>query len=429
MDAVDTLTSHLQTTFTALSTAYALRQERRTLNNAGDESHALITETAYMAYVLGSSVGAAKARVMFALSGLEVKMWGARTESDELQGSVSDVDESDDDSSSSLDDGAEDEGSKTGSECEEQLNDSEDGSASPPPSSRSPSPSPVSRPASPLTSIMNTPPSTVPFRIATSPQTTSVVEKSPPKSTQSSSSRILSENTPPSALPRRRPLSVLGPSAQQPSPSRRVLSSRTDGENAPPRLRPGQSISAPLTRLPLSQKSTPRATPQPAQSYDEEQQVLRAADRLLSRTLAKACAEEDGGLSAELGMRYDFALAILRFNHSFLLAPTQTHVLVRAPRCFSHPAWVPRQNLTRTLESQLQIFLEDSIQHPSEDDRSTVPKKAQRLGVKTEGVWVTCANGETPKAPQTKEKDESVHEDDEMIWWVWNGKIVGFSDW
>lgn len=75
------------------------------------------------------------------------------------------------------------------------------------------------------------------------------------------------------------------------------------------------------------------------------------------------------------------------------------------------------------------MFLEDSIQDQSEDATSAVPKKTQRLGVKTEGVWVTRANGGTPTTSQIKEKDESVHEDDEMIWWVWNGKIVGFSDW
>lgn len=309
MDAVDILTSHLQTTFTALSTAYALCQERRTINNAEDGSHAPVTEIAYMAYVLGSSVGAAKARVMFALSGLEVKMWGARTEEDGIKVSVSDVGESDDDSSGFSEEEAEDKADKIASNDEEQPDDSEDRPASPPPPSRSPSP--VSRPASPLTSIVNNQPSTAPFRIAVSPPTTAVGEKSPKPTL--SSSLTLSENIPPSAPPRRRPLSVLKPSAQQASPSRRVLSSRTDGENAQPRLRSGQSINAPLTRLPLSQKAAPKATPQPAQSYDEEQQVLRAADRLLSRTLAKACAEDDGGLSSELGIGHKFTPTIITF--------------------------------------------------------------------------------------------------------------------
>ena len=297
MDSVDTLSSHLQTTFSALSTAYSGRQKN--YNKGVDEQNSQTTENAYLAYVLGSSVGAAKARVIFAVDGLEVKTWGVKNEIAGAQGSVSDVDGSDDDNEKSTSSLSEDviEG-EANSRCEGYPSDSEDGTASSPPPSRSPSP--VLRPPSPLTSILSTPP-TVPFGAPTSTVPTMLVEKLPPKTTLTSAP-VLSEDTPPSAPPRRRPLSVLGPSSQKTGRKPLGFSIRPDGENAPPGLRRHQSTSAPLARLPLSQKSVFNTTPQPLQSYDEEQQALRAADRLLSRTLANACAEDDRGLSAELGM-------------------------------------------------------------------------------------------------------------------------------
>ncbi|KIP10574.1 hypothetical protein PHLGIDRAFT_22200 [Phlebiopsis gigantea 11061_1 CR5-6] len=290
MNAVDTLSSHLQTTFAALSTAYALRQERS--NNSDSSKDALRPPATYMAFVLGPSVGAAKARVMLALDGLEVKPWGTRGDDALAQGSVSDVGESDSDSESPSTSSLED-------EQDDEQGDTED----------------------------------------------------------------------------------------------------ETGENAPPRLRLAESISAPFARLSLS-PHTP--------SYDAEQQALRAADRLLSRTLANACAEEDGGLSAEL-------------------APTQTHVLLRAPRCFVHPAWVPRQNLSRTLDGQLQAFLDDALRRPATEQQPQPPPR-RRAGVKTEGVWVASAHA-GPGAPAALAAEAGMHEDDEMIWWAWDGKVVGFADW
>lgn len=111
------------------------------------------------------------------------------------------------------------------------------------------------------------------------------------------------------------------------------------------------------------------------------------------------------------------------------VAPTQTHVLLRAPRCFSHPAWTPRQNLTRTLESQLQAFLDDIVDDSTADASADAPKKKpQRFGVKTEGVWISCAGG-SREAREDLSQNASEREEDEMIWWAWDGKIVGFNDW
>ena len=48
-----------------------------------------------------------------------------------------------------------------------------------------------------------------------------------------------------------------------------------------------------------------------------------------------------------------------------------------------------------------------------------------------EGVWITSRAG-----IQKENKDEALdhdpllkEDDDEMIWWSWEGKLVGFSDW
>lgn len=83
------------------------------------------------------------------------------------------------------------------------------------------------------------------------------------------------------------------PPSRTPSPS--PLSSKDVSRPPSPSL----CHSAP-TNSAGSHISTQNTSPQP-QTYAEEQQTLRAAERLLSRTLANACAEEGGGMSAELG--------------------------------------------------------------------------------------------------------------------------------
>ena len=71
-------------------------------------------------------------------------------------------------------------------------------------------------------------------------------------------------------------------------------------------------------------------------------------------------------------------------------------------------------------------------------------KVKKSFGIRTEGVWISCREPSTTPT-RTEEKvgnDETVKaiggggggpcelkEEDEMIWWQWDGKIVGFSDW
>ena len=85
----DTLASHLQTTFVALSTAYARCKSAttETATDGGENGH---TETqtkdlsrpdrgtAHLMFVLGSSPNTARARIVLTIDGLDVKVWGAR---------------------------------------------------------------------------------------------------------------------------------------------------------------------------------------------------------------------------------------------------------------------------------------------------------------------------------------------------------------
>lgn len=80
------------------------------------------------------------------------------------------------------------------------------------------------------------------------------------------------------------------------------------------------------------------------------------------------------------------------------------------------------------------------------------PKKTWKGGVKTEGVWIGCdgvrrtrhfidagrrpdvdltVEGETAagEVPRMEAEGGVVDEEDEMIWWAWDGKLVGFSEW
>ncbi|KAI0784397.1 hypothetical protein C8Q75DRAFT_395331 [Abortiporus biennis] len=369
VNAIDTLSSHLHTTFAALSTAYC-RRGTPSPNSAHNDYPESISAPiargrrhgppmqAHLAIVLGSSVGAAKAKVLFVVDGLEVKLWGAREDADNsYRDSLQEDEEQESEDNTSNSDGDE--------------NDNEEAdSISEPPNSRSPSPSPPPQSRSPS-----------PFRVysqsascpPTSPQTDLIHSAVPSISTSTTSS----------------------------ASARSALSE----------VRTNLPLSAPV-RKSLEAKKRPSLSAPPVSSHQDIQKSLGAADRLLSRTLASNCAEdENGGLSSEL-------------------APTQTQIYLRAPRRFQHPAWIPKQNLTKSLETTLRTFLTESA---SSSSTSSSRKKGRIGGVKTEGVWLGC-NVETlcdleSTSSNEGNAGEELAEDDEMIWWVWDGKLVGFSDW
>ncbi|TFK88354.1 hypothetical protein K466DRAFT_575407 [Polyporus arcularius HHB13444] len=406
---LDTLASHLQTTFVALSTAHARCKSAYTQSPSfsrttdenedpeGELRHVTSVKegrrgTAHLMFVLGTSVGAARARILLTIDGLEVKVWGARaddpaSQSKENSTKSEDEDSDEEDSDSGKEDSdsdAESDESETGSDedgseaedntsgDEDTVEDEESDSESGPPSSRSPTPeSPLARSRAPS-------PESIP-------------------------------STP--VLPRSLP-------AQQAFTFSHPLPSAAAAIRAPEPL----SVSAP-PRLPLLQTQSPQArpsaSPNAAQSnqvsHAEEQQALRAAERLLSRTLINAWADGEGDMATEL-------------------APTQTHIYLRAPRRFVHPAWAARQNLTRSLDGVLDAFLEDAgaVSAPAG------AKKAKSRGVRTEGAWIGCRGGSAfadkptrsvAEGEETGPGESEEDEGDEEIWWAWEGKIVGFADW
>ncbi|KAJ3936165.1 MAG: hypothetical protein NXY57DRAFT_987028 [Lentinula lateritia] len=319
IDSFDTLSSHLDTTFTALSTAFARCSPTGAFssgdNDAVEQSPG---SQAYLAILVGPSIGTAKSKVIFAVDGLETKIWGVR---DDLPRKVEAREEVEDESDSDAEEGLEetyetfDDDDEENSHSEPEASDSEDDSDV---SSTS------SRPNSPI------------------PQ-------------------------PPPSLPRR----VYPSTSSQTSPTHLL------------------------------------------QDHVREQQKIRAADQLLSRTLAMADAE-GRGMASEL-------------------VPTQTHVLLRAPRRFSHPAWIPRPNFTNSMEHTLNDFLEETrlFVDPFLENK---PKSKRTQKQKVEGVWVArrTLSLNAPSALMSGEQenaDQGQDEEDEMIWWSWDGKIVGFSSW
>lgn len=46
-----------------------------------------------------------------------------------------------------------------------------------------------------------------------------------------------------------------------------------------------------------------------------------------------------------------------------------------------------------------------------------------------EGIWVRCRGRGADRKEDEATAEGEEDEDDEMIWWTWDGKIIGFSDW
>ena len=75
----------------------------------------------------------------------------------------------------------------------------------------------------------------------------------------------------------------------------------------------------------------------------------------------------------------------------------------------------------------LRDFLADSGLGNAEDGK---PRRRHGVaGVKTEGVIVGCQAGlDDSMCPPTNPVTET-NEEDESIWWAWDGKLIGFAEW
>ncbi|KAF9475820.1 hypothetical protein BDN70DRAFT_840292 [Pholiota conissans] len=307
LSSYDTISSHLDTTFSALSTALARCANAKTGNTTSTNKVA----QAHVAILVGPSLGAAKSKVILGIDGLEARVWGVRDDS-KVRGKENAALEDNSNESEDEEEEEEEEEEENHEESDEERGDDDlEGSNG-----------------------------------AEEP------EESEDEDEEDEANEDEEEES---------------------------------ADDNP-------TLSPPLP---------------PYISYAEEQRFLQNAERLLSRTLAAADAEGNG-IASEM-------------------TPTQTHILIRAPRRFNHPAWIPRQNVTNALDASLQDFMYNSGFVNAATALST--KQSSKKG-KVEGVWVTSRGGiqERPTAdlaPVEAGQDDA----DEMIWWSWDGKFVGFNDW
>ena len=113
----DTISSHMDTTFSALSTA---------LSRCSNYKDSTISR-AYLAIFLGPSLGSAKSRVVLGIDGLEKRIWGNHANISSTQEAGGDGNEEQDVVSETEDDEcAEDPDESASDESEEELEESED---------------------------------------------------------------------------------------------------------------------------------------------------------------------------------------------------------------------------------------------------------------------------------------------------------------
>ncbi|KAF6743553.1 hypothetical protein DFP72DRAFT_1177898 [Ephemerocybe angulata] len=429
----DTLTSHLTTTFATLSGALyrSYSEEKRARLGLTSQSDGgggggrgrggRHLDRAYLAVVLGPSLGTAKSRTFMAVDGFEAREWGMREGDDENKGGREEEEEEESDEEVFVvedESESESESDSTDSESEEEEEEEEAYESAEEPEESEDELEAQEEDAGDHDESLSSE-----HIIGTNQPPLSTLKpliEHPAQSTPQSP-QILRDNVDSN------PQSPLPPLPKSPAHEIRTPSTPADAQFPVQSLQNGNSNSKSAPPSPLRPKMIPppsRATsqpPPPPTSYAEDQRFLQNSERLLARVLATADAEG-----------YGFASE---------LAPTQTHILLRAPRRFAHPSWIPRQNISASLESSLEAFLEKSKAPPplppALPDQSTgkslsaaaakekKEKKKMRLKQQlSEGVWVTAKAG--LKIPESVRAER---EEDEMIWWSWDGKIVGFSDW
>lgn len=81
------------------------------------------------------------------------------------------------------------------------------------------------------------------------------------------------------------------------------------------------------------------------------------------------------------------------------------------------------------MEGALAGFLEDSGLVPVNGIGSnSADRTKKKKGIECEGIWIRCRDlGDDCNRREGEMKEDD--EEDEMIWWTWDGKIVGFADW
>ncbi|KAG9007442.1 hypothetical protein FRB94_001253 [Tulasnella sp. JGI-2019a] len=166
---------------------------------------------------------------------------------------------------------------------------------------------------------------------------------------------------------------------------------------------PSSPQSPPYSTSPLSTSRTTTATPPPAFSSPPDEE-LALKDHV--RTV---------GLAMANGFDFD----------RDEIAPTLTHIMLQAPRRFKHPAWLPKQNMSKILDDQVANFFSGASSQsrgrrgPVEDGIrivNTPNSAAQRVDPRTEVTGVKASDDD----------DEGAND---LIWWQWNAESIrGFAD-
>ncbi|KAF9269621.1 hypothetical protein L218DRAFT_279935 [Marasmius fiardii PR-910] len=334
LNTLDVLSSHLDTTFTSLSTAYAKCKGGCWSSSYSENTTCTGSELmrpTYLAILIGPSISTAKVKVIFGVDGLEEKIWGSRDGIASRDGCAED--ESDDAADDIDEDGSDEEiSAEAGSSDDEdpEVSDSDD-------------------------------------------------------------------------------------DEDEDAENEEEQEGQKEGITNPISSRPPSGVvKQPQVRL---QESSSRSTQNyQTQTYADLQSMLQKADRLFSNTLART--EGEGrGMSSEM-------------------APTRTHVLIRAPRRFKHPAWIPRQNMDRVMDRAVREFEESrDVQEPPEEETTQTGRKLRGRGFdksKVEGVWVTSSSLSSANVPSYNNltfasRVGEENEENEMIWWSWEREVVGFN--
>jgi hypothetical protein len=86
------------------------------------------------------------------------------------------------------------------------------------------------------------------------------------------------------------------------------------------------------------------------------------------------------------------------------------------------------------MDSMLRDFLvESGLDGALSTEGDGKPRRRGAAGVKTEGVLIGCqtipensiSHSISPVPTTTTEASE----EDELIWWAWDGKLIGFTEW
>ncbi|KAF8522431.1 hypothetical protein BU17DRAFT_64361 [Hysterangium stoloniferum] len=351
LDAYDDLTSHLRTTFTALSTALAQNTVFHPVILCSEPSLMLASRPTrrpakiHILLLLGPSLSMAKARVLLEVDGLRVERFGEwEFMSRHPRNSAADH-------------------KAVNEDADNAIQQSSAASAWP---------------------ELREPPST-------------------PSPRRSPSHGGSSWNTPKTSSSDEDELEVSSPSSTPPSPSESstassLETSSSDSENGAEE----RNLNSPV-------RHSPQFNLNGVSSYVEEEESLRKGERLLSRAV----------FSGEEGLNLGDEIPI-----------TQAHILIKAPRRFSHPTWIPRQNLSDMFDRQVEAFLKSEGQLGNESVPSTRRGAGFGSGVRTIGLRVKCQSKVNVELSGNDGEGERSDEEglDDAIWWSWDGKLVGFSE-